>query len=141
MGGGKALNNATFTRTTLLGGCVAHAINHAKPAVLLFPGSAVGETCRPGAGILSASPGKTALTSSDTPPCAHTIKMIQLKVSCIPFERSTVSGMALTWSQTLLNCIDNSGAAVVECVNVLKKKRPATVGGLYIYCISTINRL
>ncbi|KAL4864465.1 hypothetical protein BDV12DRAFT_176141 [Aspergillus spectabilis] len=30
--------------------------------------------------------------------------------------------------KTLLNCIDNSGAAVVECVNVLKKKRPATVG-------------
>lgn len=28
----------------------------------------------------------------------------------------------------MLNCIDNSGAAVVECVNVLKKKRPATVG-------------
>ncbi|KAL4935519.1 hypothetical protein BDV06DRAFT_126821 [Aspergillus oleicola] len=30
--------------------------------------------------------------------------------------------------KTLLTCIDNSGAAVVECVNVLKKKRPATVG-------------
>ncbi|EAA57932.1 hypothetical protein AN6146.2 [Aspergillus nidulans FGSC A4] len=30
--------------------------------------------------------------------------------------------------KTLLNCIDNSGAAVVECVNVLKKKRAATVG-------------
>lgn len=28
----------------------------------------------------------------------------------------------------MLNCIDNSGAAVVECVQVLKKKRPATVG-------------
>ncbi|KAF7624537.1 hypothetical protein AFLA_008241 [Aspergillus flavus NRRL3357] len=28
--------------------------------------------------------------------------------------------------KTMLNCIDNSGAAVVECVNVLKKKRPAT---------------
>lgn len=28
----------------------------------------------------------------------------------------------------MLNCIDNSGAAVVECVNVLRKKRPATVG-------------
>lgn len=42
------------------------------------------------------------------PPPGHAIKMIQLK--------------------TMLNCIDNSGAAVVECVNVLKKKRPATVG-------------
>jgi hypothetical protein len=31
-------------------------------------------------------------------------------------------------AQTLLNCIDNSGASVVECVNVLKKKRPATIG-------------
>lgn len=30
--------------------------------------------------------------------------------------------------QTLLNCIDNSGASVVECVNVLKKKRAATIG-------------
>ena len=28
----------------------------------------------------------------------------------------------------MLNCIDNSGAAVVECVNVLKKKSPATIG-------------
>lgn len=31
----------------------------------------------------------------------------------------------------MLNCIDNSGAAVVECVNVLKKKRPATVGTIF----------
>jgi len=30
--------------------------------------------------------------------------------------------------KTMLNCIDNSGAAIVECVNVLKKKRPATIG-------------
>ncbi|OJJ50527.1 hypothetical protein ASPZODRAFT_21087 [Penicilliopsis zonata CBS 506.65] len=30
--------------------------------------------------------------------------------------------------KTMLNCIDNSGAALVECVNVLKKKRPATIG-------------
>ncbi|CAI7570235.1 54S ribosomal protein L38 [Penicillium manginii] len=30
--------------------------------------------------------------------------------------------------KTLLNCIDNSGASVVECVNVLKKKRAATIG-------------
>jgi ribosomal protein L14 len=28
----------------------------------------------------------------------------------------------------MLNCIDNSGAAAVECINVLKKKRAATVG-------------
>ncbi|KAJ5103054.1 54S ribosomal protein L38 [Penicillium argentinense] len=30
--------------------------------------------------------------------------------------------------KSLLNCIDNSGASVVECVNVLKKKRAATIG-------------
>jgi ribosomal protein L14 len=27
-----------------------------------------------------------------------------------------------------VNCIDNSGAAIVECVNVLRSKRPAKVG-------------
>ncbi|KAJ5087955.1 hypothetical protein N7478_002777 [Penicillium angulare] len=30
--------------------------------------------------------------------------------------------------KSLLSCIDNSGASVVECVNVLKKKRAATIG-------------
>ncbi|OQE20351.1 hypothetical protein PENSTE_c013G09018 [Penicillium steckii] len=30
--------------------------------------------------------------------------------------------------KSLLTCIDNSGASVVECVNVLKKKRAATIG-------------
>lgn len=40
---------------------------------------------------------------------------------------------AIAGLQTMLNCIDNSGAAVVECANVLKKKRAATVGG----CSST----
>jgi len=30
--------------------------------------------------------------------------------------------------KTLINCIDNSGAAIVECVNVLRSKRPAKVG-------------
>ena len=30
--------------------------------------------------------------------------------------------------QSLVNCIDNSGAAIVECVNVLRSKRPAKVG-------------
>ncbi|KAL1955103.1 hypothetical protein VTO42DRAFT_9037 [Malbranchea cinnamomea] len=30
--------------------------------------------------------------------------------------------------KTLLNCIDNSGAAVVECANILKKKKAATIG-------------
>ncbi|KAF2652721.1 ribosomal protein L14 [Lophiostoma macrostomum CBS 122681] len=30
--------------------------------------------------------------------------------------------------KTLVNCIDNSGAAIVECVNVLRSKRAAKVG-------------
>ena len=30
--------------------------------------------------------------------------------------------------QTMVNCIDNSGAAVVECVNVLRRKTAASVG-------------
>jgi len=30
--------------------------------------------------------------------------------------------------KTMLNCIDNSGAAVVECVKVLKMKRHAKIG-------------
>ncbi len=30
--------------------------------------------------------------------------------------------------QTMLNCIDNSGAAVVECAKVLKMKRHAKIG-------------
>ncbi|KAI9756303.1 MAG: hypothetical protein M4579_003895 [Chaenotheca gracillima] len=30
--------------------------------------------------------------------------------------------------KTMLNCIDNSGAAVVECVQVLRMKRAAAVG-------------
>lgn len=31
-------------------------------------------------------------------------------------------------AQSMLNCIDNSGAAVVECVKVLKMKRAAKIG-------------
>lgn len=42
--------------------------------------------------------------------------------------RSTTTKALICHPQTLLNCIDNSGASVVECVNVLKKKRPATIG-------------
>ncbi|KAF1986642.1 60S ribosomal protein L14/L17/L23 [Aulographum hederae CBS 113979] len=30
--------------------------------------------------------------------------------------------------KTMLNCIDNSGAAVVECINVLRRKSPAKIG-------------
>lgn len=105
MGEGKALDNATFTRTTLLGGCVAHAIDPTAARSMfcnaaLFLGSAVGETCRPGHGNLSASPGKTALTSSDTPSLAlFTVKMIQLKVSGISFQEiNSLPDILLTWS-------------------------------------------
>lgn len=48
--------------------------------------------------------------------------MIQLKVR-------TITGVCriceLTNWQTMLNCIDNSGAAIVECVAVMRKKRQA----------------
>jgi ribosomal protein L14 len=35
----------------------------------------------------------------------------------------------LTELQTMLNCIDNSGAAVVECVAVMRKKVKAAAIG------------
>lgn len=68
--------------------------------------------------------------------------MIQLKVSRCAIRalilrqearaprRASTSTRPLTEAcvQTLVNCIDNSGAAVVECVNVLRSKRPATIG-------------
>lgn len=53
--------------------------------------------------------------------------MIQLKVSN-NLKTSRTKALLTLSTQTLLNCIDNSGASVVECVNVLKKKRPATIG-------------
>lgn len=34
----------------------------------------------------------------------------------------------LTIVQTLLNCIDNSGAAIVECIQVVKMKKAAGIG-------------
>ncbi|KAF2100448.1 ribosomal protein L14 [Rhizodiscina lignyota] len=30
--------------------------------------------------------------------------------------------------KTMVNCIDNSGAAIVECIQVLRAKRPAKIG-------------
>ncbi|KAF7196292.1 54S ribosomal protein L38, mitochondrial [Pseudocercospora fuligena] len=35
----------------------------------------------------------------------------------------------------MVNVIDNSGAAIAECVKVLKKKRPATVGDRIIVVV------
>ncbi|GAM88885.1 hypothetical protein ANO11243_069190 [Dothideomycetidae sp. 11243] len=37
--------------------------------------------------------------------------------------------------KSLLNCIDNSGAAIVECVQVLKMKRAARVGDRIIVVV------
>ncbi len=34
----------------------------------------------------------------------------------------------LTAGQTMLNCIDNSGAAIVECAMVVGQKRHASIG-------------
>jgi large subunit ribosomal protein L14 len=42
----------------------------------------------------------------------------------------------------MLNCIDNSGAAIVECVKVLKMKRAAKVGAcprLFFFLIARCN--
>ncbi|KAF2674099.1 mitochondrial 54S ribosomal protein YmL38/YmL34 [Microthyrium microscopicum] len=30
--------------------------------------------------------------------------------------------------KTLLTCIDNSGAAIVECITLMKRKKPASIG-------------
>jgi len=37
--------------------------------------------------------------------------------------------------KTMLNCIDNSGAAVVECAKVLKMKRHAKIGDRIIVVV------
>lgn len=47
--------------------------------------------------------------------------------SLAPFYTTNAKRLTLLL-QSMLNCIDNSGAAVVECVNVLKMKRAAKVG-------------
>ena len=53
--------------------------------------------------------------------------MIQLKVS-LNVQGNIMKHLKLTSSQTMLNCIDNTGATVVECVANLGMKRPGTVG-------------
>lgn len=61
-------------------------------------------------------------------------KMIQLKVrraARLEGEEKKKKKKQLTGAQTMLNCIDNSGAAIVECVAVMKKRgmRPtASIG-------------
>ncbi|KAI1003936.1 hypothetical protein K3495_g4276 [Podosphaera aphanis] len=37
--------------------------------------------------------------------------------------------------KTILNCIDNSGAAIVECVNVMRMKRHARIGDRIIVVV------
>jgi len=37
--------------------------------------------------------------------------------------------------KTMLNCIDNSGAAIVECVQVMKMKRAARIGDRIIVVV------
>jgi hypothetical protein len=54
--------------------------------------------------------------------------MIQLKVSLPNSTLIPSQPVILTNTQTLLNCIDNSGAAIVECIKVLKMKRAAKIG-------------
>ena len=53
--------------------------------------------------------------------------MIQLKAP-LPLLHSA---NPLTLPQSMLTCIDNSGAALVECVKVLKMKRAAKVGACF----------
>jgi hypothetical protein len=55
-------------------------------------------------------------------------QMIQLKVPSPNSTPTWPSPPILTNAQTLLNCIDNSGAAIVECIKVLKMKRAAKIG-------------
>ena len=52
--------------------------------------------------------------------------MIQLKVYTL--EAFILQVSVLTYPQTMMNCIDNSGAAIVECVKVMKMKRHAKIG-------------
>ncbi|KAH0562485.1 hypothetical protein GP486_002822 [Trichoglossum hirsutum] len=43
-------------------------------------------------------------------------------------------GIAMIQLKTMLNCIDNSGAAVVECTKVLRMKRHAKIGNSGSQC-------
>jgi hypothetical protein len=54
--------------------------------------------------------------------------MIQLKALLPNPTLISSQRPILTKNQTLLNCIDNSGAAIVECIKVLKMKRAAKIG-------------
>ena len=58
--------------------------------------------------------------------------MIQLKVVIVnPYCLCSL----LTFSQTMLNCIDNSGATIVECVANLRMKRHGRIGEQYLQVI------
>jgi len=59
--------------------------------------------------------------------------MIQLKVGTL-LDRS-LGQFDLTLPQTMLNCIDNSGAAIVECVMIVGQKRHAAIGMTALYVL------
>lgn len=54
--------------------------------------------------------------------------MIQLKVYLFFFFSYLSSVYLANTSQSVLNCIDNSGAALVECALVVGQKRAAQIG-------------
>lgn len=55
--------------------------------------------------------------------------MIQLKVR---EWKESVAIENANQIQTMLNCIDNSGAAIVECVKVLRMDRGAKIGAYHL---------
>ncbi|KAF2456344.1 ribosomal protein L14p/L23e-domain-containing protein [Lineolata rhizophorae] len=62
-------------------------------------------------------------TSILYPACVRPAQHVVRKIT-----RAYCSHIILALRQTLLNCIDNSGAAVVECIQLIKRKRPAGIG-------------
>ncbi|KAI9864075.1 MAG: hypothetical protein M1813_003392 [Trichoglossum hirsutum] len=61
--------------------------------------------------------------------------MIQLKVRITLMWLLSTSLTGSPALQTMLNCIDNSGAAVVECTKVLRMKRHAKIGDRIIVVV------
>jgi len=74
----------------------------------------------------SPQPASTSLSSTFQPP-RHDPTEGNLPAQPSSSPSSFEPGPADT-TQSMLNCIDNSGAALVECVKVLKMKRAAKVG-------------
>jgi len=74
----------------------------------------------------------TAITTNTRPRPGSGAAMIQLKVyrpsSPYCHSQCVADQPCHGLQQTLLNCIDNSGAAIVECVKVMRMKRHARIG-------------